>query len=150
VARLDSNELSRLFGLGCAGWVLADAARVEGYLLGFWDDASYDGEEFCWFTSNVARPFLYVDQIAISVDARRKHIGTQLYDHVVQLGREMAVSSVCCEVNLHPGNPDSLRFHERQGFDKIGELETGDGRRVALLNRLLSSPSPAVFCALAT
>lgn len=140
VARLDSTELSRLFAVGCRGWVV-DTEHVSGYLLGFPDDATYDGEEFSWFRSNIARPFFYVDQIAIGADARRKGIGAQLYDHVLRSSAKEGISSICCEVNLHPANPHSQRFHERLGFEKLGEIETTDGRRVALLNRLSSSPA---------
>jgi predicted GNAT superfamily acetyltransferase len=41
---------------------------------------------------------------------------------------------VTCEVNLDPPNPESLAFHARLGFARVGEQETKGGSvTVALL-----------------
>ena len=41
-----------------------------------------------------------------------------------------------CEVNLEPPNPESLAFHDRLGFGRVGEQATKGGSVVvALLSR---------------
>lgn len=40
---------------------------------------------------------------------------------------------VTCEVNIRPPNPESLAFHDRQGFVEVGTQETEDGRKTVSL-----------------
>jgi len=63
-------------------------------------------------------------------------LGFRVFDQAHSSGRTL----VTCEVNLHPPNPGSLRFHEGLGFRALGEQETGLGsdgmpKRVRLMGR---------------
>ena len=139
VARLDAEELRRLVALADVTWVAEDAARVAGYLLGMSNSAQYDGEEFQCLRARLNKPFLYVDQIAVASEARRTNIGSKMYELLARWSHEHDIEVLCCEVNMKPENPVSMRFHEQMGFRKLGELETSDGRLVALLGKHITA-----------
>ena len=133
VALLDEDELRRLVALADVAWVAEDAGRVAAYVLGMSNASRYDGEEFQGFQTRLAQPFLYVDQIAVASEARRASIGSTMYEGLGRWSHERSIEVLCCEVNMEPENPVSMRFHEQAGFRRIGELRTADGRLVALL-----------------
>lgn len=138
VTRLDSIELLRLSALSNAHLVAVDANDVVlGYTLAFYHHANYDGEEFNALQQMIAAPFLYIDQVVISVAERGTGLGRLLYDRLAAVADQRGISWLCCEVNTHPMNAASLAFHNRLDFVQIGTLETRDGRRVALLKKAL-------------
>ena len=136
VSTLDRPELLRLMGISA----LHMAARrsdgaLAGYALAFSNEDTYDAEEFLALQSSIAEPFVYVDQVAIDEHLRRKGIGRMLYQELAARARGLGAAILCCEVNVSPPNPGSLAFHRRLGFTQAGELNTVDGRTVALLRR---------------
>ncbi|NBO06506.1 MAG: GNAT family N-acetyltransferase, partial [Actinobacteria bacterium] len=65
--------------------------------------------------------------------------GAALYAEVEQRMRAEATTSLfTCEVNLRPRNDGSLRFHERLGFEQVGEQESKPGLVVAMLAKRLT------------
>ena len=51
-------------------------------------------------------------------------------------------SMLCCEVNLEPPNPGSLRFHHRIGFTEVGQsIPEYANYRVSYLSKSLSELS---------
>jgi len=133
VAALDAAELQRLQSLSARHRVaVADDGRVAGYALAFDRDAAYDGEEFLALRKLLSGPFVYIDQIAVAADHRRRGVAAALYR-----GFE---GVLCCEVNLQPPNPASSAFHRGCGFDVIETLRTADGRTVELLKRDVVAP----------
>lgn len=121
--------------LAVAGFTLA--ARHEGQLVGFLigmrAGAEYASENFRFFTAR-SSDFLYIDRIVIDASRRGAGTGRALYEAVLQRARAEGVSEVTCEVNLDPPNPESLAFHARMGFERVGEQETKNGSvTVALL-----------------
>ena len=133
VARLDRAELDRLLELGAIVLVAEGEGAMTGYLIAFPDMAPYDGDEFQYFQVHLGRPFLYIDQVAVSASFRLRGVARLLYDAVAaQLGLTAAMKR-CCEVNIDPPNPGSMDFHERMGFERLAELQVSDGRTVALL-----------------
>jgi len=135
VAALDGTELARLLGLGAQVLVALEAQEVVGYLIAFASAAPYDGEEFLHLRGNLRGGFLYVDQLAVAASYRGRGIGRLLYAAVAGSAPPGEAEWLCCEVNEHPPNPASLSFHAALGFERIGRLDTRDGRRVALLAR---------------
>lgn len=133
VARIDRAELERLLGLGAAVLIADGAGAVAGYLFAFPDAAPYDGEEFRYFQRHLARPFLYVDQVAVSPSFRLRGVARLLYEAVAADSRFPASARMCCEVNIDPPNPGSMEFHQRLGFERVADLGVSDGRVVALL-----------------
>lgn len=117
-------------------WVVEGTAGITGYLIAYTPDVVYDGEEFAWFQRRYPS-FLYIDQVAVARQQRGASFGFQLYQAAERLAREQHLFSLVCEVNLDPPNPVSLAFHQRNGFQEVGVLDTQDGRKVALLRKPL-------------
>jgi hypothetical protein len=136
VTSLDRAELLRLCALSQAHLVAVDSGNsILGYALAFYHDADYEGEEFQALKSLLAEPFLYVDQIVISRAVRGTGLGRALYEQLEITANRQGIRLLCCDVNTFPANPESLAFHSRLGFERIGSLVTTDGRTVALLKR---------------
>jgi predicted GNAT superfamily acetyltransferase len=47
-------------------------------------------------------------------------------------------SLLCCEVNLEPPNPGSLRFHHRIGFTEVGQHSPQQDYLVSMLSKNLN------------
>ena len=66
-----------------------------------------------------------------------------LYGAVFHAAKTARAERVCCEVNLEPPNPGSVRFHEQLGFRGIGEQSTEKGqKRVLLMEKRIQSEVP--------
>ncbi|WP_456826419.1 GNAT family N-acetyltransferase [Cellulomonas sp. P5_E12] len=118
---------------------LALVAEIDGVAAGFVlalaPGAEYASENYRWFSTHVPGS-LYVDRIVVAPDAHGRGIGRSLYAAVEDRARELGLGVVTCEVNLEPPNPQSLAFHERLGFQRVGEQATKGGSVVvALLSR---------------
>jgi uncharacterized protein len=104
-----------------------------GFLIAMDPGVDYDSENYRWFEGR-GDSFVYVDRIVVGEAARGGGIGRALYDAAFARAAEFGRAEVTCEVNVRPANPDSLAFHDRLGFAKLGEQETkGGAYRVALL-----------------
>ena len=66
---------------------------------------------------------------AIDPTAQGLGLGRELYDEVK---RHVDAEWFTLEVNLRPRNDGSLAFHERLGFDEVGQQETDYGMLVSL------------------
>jgi predicted GNAT superfamily acetyltransferase len=141
VAKLDECELDRLVTLARVAWVADSTTGVCGYLLAMSNTDDYDGEEFRSFRQRLTEPFMYVDQIAIDFDARRTNVASQMYERLMRWSHEHSRFVLCCEVNVQPPNSASMKFHERLGFESLGEMRTCDGRLVALLCKHVPRPN---------
>jgi predicted GNAT superfamily acetyltransferase len=112
-----------------------DDGAPLAFVLGVAPGADYASENYRWFAEH--RPgSLYVDRIVVAPHAHGRGLGRTLYVAVAQRARELGLGEITCEVNLEPPNPQSLAFHARLGFERVGELVTKGGSvRVALLAR---------------
>jgi hypothetical protein len=138
VAPLDGHALGNILAAASYFQVATMASQVAGYVIGYRSDASYEGEEFVWFRSQYPT-FLYIDQVAVLGRLRGGGIGAHLYHAVEQWAQTRHIPLLTCEVHLDPPNPGSLRFHTRQGYHAVQELDTTDGRRVSLMVKRLYS-----------
>lgn len=115
---------------------LALVAESDGELLGFLlavaPGAEYASENYRWFSAHVPGS-LYVDRIVVAPTAHGRGVGRALYEAVDGRARELGLDVVTCEVNLEPPNPQSLAFHERLGFRRLGEQATKGGAVVVAL-----------------
>ena len=85
--------------------------------------SDYDSLNMRWFESHVAKTgkhLGYVDRIALLPEARGQRLGEALYEAAFQHFR--SADEIGCEVNTLPPNPGSHRFHQRLGFEQIGEI----------------------------
>ena len=111
--------------------------KVCAFCITFAQDASDAGDNHRWFAERY-KSFVYLDRIAIDSDYRNRGLGALLYQQVEQQMSDSAVHSLlCCEVNLEPPNPGSLRFHQRIGFVECGVESTAPGYAVTYLHKVL-------------
>ena len=111
--------------------------KVCAFCITFAQDASDAGDNHRWFAERY-ESFVYLDRIAIDSDYRNRGLGVQLYQSVENM---MLQSSehlmLCCEVNLKPPNPGSLRFHHRIGFTEVGQQSFDNDYSVSLLAKFV-------------
>jgi len=81
---------------------------------------------------------VYVDR-----DAQRSGIGTRLYDRLLDTLREQGYCAAYAALGMP--NPESAAFHERHGFERVGEFpaagfKLGEWRDVVWYHRRLREP----------
>ena len=134
VALLDEKEWARLMALPGHHLVATrEGAGVVGYMLVFFRETPYDGEEFLALRSAIAEPFIYADQVAVAEEFQGRGIGRAFYEELESAAGRRGVRILCCDVNLDPPNPGSSAFHRKLGFGVAGLMVTRDGRDVELL-----------------
>ena len=117
------EHLSRWIGLSTC-FVAANAADQP---LGFVTliapgTLAYPSDNLRWFETYAERTgksLIYVDRIAMLPEARGQGLGEALY--TAAFNHFSAMDEIGCEVNSLPPNPGSHRFHQRLGFQQIGE-----------------------------
>ncbi|CAN5149906.1 GNAT family N-acetyltransferase [soil metagenome] len=130
---MTGEEIAELLDSADYAWAAIEGEVILGIIIGMHTGNPYDGESYRWLEARGSN-FLYVDRIVVADGTRGKGIGRCLYDAVFELARSEGRTEVTCEVNIEPVNPESLAFHARLGFERVGELDTKDGSvRVALL-----------------
>ncbi|MGN6370974.1 MAG: GNAT family N-acetyltransferase [Phycisphaerae bacterium] len=134
---LGEAELGALLGFGGYHLIAMDEeGNVLGYLLSFPSSCDYDDTEMREFRRRVAEPFVYICQVVIGSEHRRRGIGRGLYDAVVEEAKRTGVGVLCCDVNTEPANPVSLAFHRELGFERIGDGVASNGFGVAFLAKM--------------
>ena len=114
-----------------------EQGEVCAFCITFAPDAPHVGVNHQWFAERY-KSFVYLDRIAIDSNHQNRGLGALLYQTVEQRMLDSAEHSLlCCEVNLEPPNPGSLRFHKRIGFSECGVETTGPGYVVTYLQKLL-------------
>jgi predicted GNAT superfamily acetyltransferase len=132
VGDLDMARLQALVSWCAHARVALRADRVVGYLLALEPGQPYASENYRYFEHTMTEQ-VYVDRIAVAESHRGQGIGAALYQDLFERRPDRAI---CCEVNVVPMNAPSLRFHERLGFEPVGEQQTeGGDKRVRLLVR---------------
>jgi len=109
--------------------------EVCAFCITFAPDAPDGGANHQWFAERF-ESFVYLDRIAIDSNHQNRGFGALLYQSVEQHMLNLAEHSLlCCEVNLEPPNPGSLRFHKRIGFTEVGQHSPQQGYVVSLLQK---------------
>ncbi|MFU8815211.1 MAG: GNAT family N-acetyltransferase [Pseudomonadales bacterium] len=112
-----------------------DGAPI-GFLLALPETADYDSINFAYFRHHYRR-FVYIDRVVVSSAVRRAGLGSALYQDL-QRSLPEGCPLLACEVNVRPSNQTSLAFHQRLGFEAVGEQDTeGGSKRVRLLTKQL-------------
>ena len=114
-----------------------EKGEVCAFCITFAPDAPDAGANHQWFSERY-ESFVYLDRIAIDSNHQNRGLGALLYQAVE---RHMLASAehslLCCEVNLEPPNPGSLRFHHRIGFTEVGQRVDLPSYKVAMLVKRL-------------
>ena len=112
--------------------------EVCAFCITFAPDAPAAGVNHQWFAERFAS-FVYLDRIAIDPTYQNLGLGVLLYQSVEQQMIASAQHSLlCCEVNLEPPNPGSLRFHHRIGFTEVGQHSPQQNYVVSMLSKKLN------------
>ena len=113
--------------------------EVCAFCITFDPDAPEAGSNHQWFAERY-KSFVYLDRIAIDSSHQNRGLGALLYQTVEQRMLDSAEHSLlCCEVNLEPPNPGSLRFHKRIGFTELGQHSPQESYLVSMLGKNLSN-----------
>jgi uncharacterized protein len=129
---MDLARLTRLASLSCYYRVACIAGQVSGFLLAMRAGASYENDNFAWFSRKYPS-FVYVDRVVVSGIARGRHVGSLLYGDLFSWARQHGFPLVACEYNIDPPNEPSRLFHEKFGFREQGTQWVGDHtKRVSL------------------
>ena len=107
---------------------------IDGFIVGLHGPGvDYDSGNYHWFCERYDR-FIYVDRVVVAESTRGKGTGRLIYDTFVDRGRADGHDLLLCEVNTRPRNDVSLRFHERYGFEPVGERDSeNDAKTVVML-----------------
>ena len=100
--------------------VVTDDQGIAAFLLGLERGTGYHSPNYKWFSERFDS-FLYVDRIAVASRARRLRYGSALYDDMAAFARGRW-PCILAEINLEPPNPETVAFHKRHGFVRVGEL----------------------------
>ena len=114
-----------------------EQGEVCAFCITFDPGAPDAGANHQWFAERYIS-FVYLDRIAIDSNHQNRGLGALLYQAVEQHMLKSAEHSLlCCEVNLEPPNPGSLRFHKRIGFTEVGQHSPQQGYVVSLLQKVI-------------
>lgn len=134
LSELDERRLEWIVSLAHTALGVEREGELVAFALAVAQGTGYDSENYRWFAARFER-FLYVDRIAVAEHARRRGVGSRLYDAMeaaaAPLGRTV------CEVNVVPPNAASLGFHRSRGYVELGRLRHPE-KVVALLARELA------------
>ncbi|NLA37098.1 MAG: GNAT family N-acetyltransferase [Actinobacteria bacterium] len=130
VSEADEDKMAHL--LAESSIALAAVEPEDETLLGFCivmePGADYGSSNYRWFCERYD-DFIYLDRVAVDEGARGAGIGAALYREVQdRTGKALFT----LEVNLRPRNDGSLRFHAREGFTEVGQMETDYGVLVSM------------------
>ena len=111
--------------------------EVCAFCITFAPDAPDAGDNHRWFAERY-ESFVYLDRIAIDSNHQNRGFGALLYQSVEQRMLNSAEHALlCCEVNLEPPNPGSLRFHKRIGFTEVGRHSPKQDYVVSLFQKVI-------------
>ena len=129
VGSLDRDRLAQLVAQAETAVIAEERSALAGFVIALPPGVDYTSPNYRWFSDRY-EDFVYVDRVAVSSEHQRAGVGQLLYDQV-----EACTDAplFCCEVNLRPRNDASLRFHERRGFEPVGEQDTDGGAKRVLL-----------------
>ena len=116
-----------------------EQGEVCAFCITFDPGAPDAGDNHRWFAERY-KSFVYLDRIAIDSNHQNRGLGALLYQAVEQHMQNSAEHPLlCCEVNLEPPNPGSLRFHKRIGFTEVGRHSPQQDYLVSMLSKNLNA-----------
>lgn len=128
---MDADRFRQLLDLSAHCVVAEQDGTVIGFVLAMQQGAPYVNGNFGWFSDRLNR-FVYIDRIVISKAGRGHGLGGRLYDHVAAAARDAGCLVMAAEMDLDPPNEQSLKFHEKAGFVKLGTRQLDSGKTVSM------------------
>jgi len=141
-APMDAEHWRALERMAALSLVAARDETLLGFVLVLDEDAPYGSDNHRWFRERVRR-FTYVDRVVVDAAARGLGVGRTLYDAVLRWAQAHGKAWIAAEVVEDPPNADSLRFHSRAGFVRVGSKASGEKRLAMLLRPVGATGSDA-------
>ena len=127
------EDLAKIHEQSTIALVAEASNQVVGFCMVLLPGAEYGSPNYEFFCGRLD-DFIYLDRVAVTENFQGMGIGATLY-------REVEVQTdaawFALEVNTKPRNEGSLRFHAREGFVQMEELETRPGKTVSLMVKKL-------------
>ncbi|MEY4655929.1 MAG: hypothetical protein RL073_156 [Actinomycetota bacterium] len=126
-------DLSKIHDQSTIALVAEVSDQIVGFCMVLLPGADYGSPNYEFFCDRLDN-FIYLDRVAVTENFQGMGIGSALYREV-----EMRADAewFALEVNTKPRNEGSLRFHAREGFVQMEELETRPGKTVSLMVKKL-------------
>jgi predicted GNAT superfamily acetyltransferase len=102
---------------------------VVGFCMVLGPQTQYRSPNYLYFCERYA-DFIYLDRVAVTSAFQGLGLGAAMYREVERLSRSTLFA---LEVNTKPRNEGSLRFHTREGFVLLEEVETRPGKMVGFM-----------------
>ncbi|WP_421117934.1 GNAT family N-acetyltransferase [Aquihabitans daechungensis] len=131
LAPLDGDEYQWFLEVAAVAWGVELDGELAGFVFVLDPGVDYASRNYAWFSEHYER-FAYLDRVAIDERARRRGVGTAIYDAVEARAAEQGVP-LLLEVNIEPPNHPSLAFHASRGFAEVGTLAHDGGAKVVRL-----------------
>ena len=127
------EDLAKIHEQSTIALVAEVSNQVVGFCMVLLPGADYGSPNYEFFCERLDN-FVYLDRVAVTENFQGMGIGAALYREV-----ELRSSAewFALEVNTKPRNEGSLRFHAREGFVQMEELETRPGKMVSLMVKKL-------------
>ncbi|MCR5294889.1 MAG: GNAT family N-acetyltransferase [Lachnospiraceae bacterium] len=90
------------------------AVEENGYVCGYGFCVIIDTS-----SSNLLMPMkeLYIDDLCVDENYRRKHIGKTIYDYLIQYAKDLGCYHLT--LNVWACNPSAMAFYEKQGMKML-------------------------------
>lgn len=125
VSELQTEGLEHLHSQALHAWIIEDSHALAGFCLILPPSVAYRSDNYTWVSERYDQ-FEYLDRVVIAEDYRGQGVGRKLYQHWFQCPGQVPL---LLEVNIRPMNEGSILFHEKMGFQRVGDQETEGGRK---------------------
>lgn len=125
--------LSELLAMSTISLVAEVDNVVVGFCMVLSPQTTYQSPNYLYFCERF-KDFIYLDRVAVTSGFQGWGIGAAMYRKVEQMTDS---SLFMLEVNTKPRNEGSLRFHTREGFELLEEVETRPGKVVGFMMKKL-------------
>jgi len=102
---------------------------VVGFCMILGPQTQYRIPNYLYFCERYS-DFIYLDRVAVTSAFQGLGLGAAMYREVERLSQSTLFA---LEVNTKPRNEGSLRFHTREGFVLLEEVETRPGKMVGFM-----------------
>ncbi|NQV66373.1 MAG: GNAT family N-acetyltransferase [SAR86 cluster bacterium] len=132
VNSIDSAQMADFLQQAVAFFKVVEAGQLAGFVISLGGGADYLSPNYTWFDREL-KNFLYIDRIMVDPTFRRQGVARLIYQELEDRARAHGITSLCCEVNLMPPNPESLALHLSLGFVQVGTQFTYGGEKEVVL-----------------
>jgi predicted GNAT superfamily acetyltransferase len=128
---MDAGRFKELWELSSHCIVAEKDGAVIGFVLAMQKGAAYENGNYNWFSDRLSN-FVYIDRIVVSKAGQGHGLGGKLYHHVAEAAKKDGCLVMSAEIDLVPPNEQSLKFHEKDGFVKLGARGLESGKLVSM------------------